>query len=112
MIKAWWDFKYDFIAKLLLSLTVKQFRKSVNIWRNNGQGYGVLFFLTHRVYRIELVSGMRITTEDGCITLNVHFCSAHGCGALHSEFGKSLFLIPILLFGAVFLPHDAIPARY
>jgi len=44
MIKAWWDFKYDFIAKLLLSLTVKQFRKSVNIWRNNGQGYGVLFF--------------------------------------------------------------------
>jgi len=37
-------FKYDFIAKLLLSLTVKQFRKSVNIWRSNGQGYGVLFF--------------------------------------------------------------------
>jgi len=37
-------FKYDFIAKLLLSLTVKQFGKSVNIWRSNGQGYGVLFF--------------------------------------------------------------------
>ena len=32
-----------------LSVTVKELRKSVNIWRSYGQQFGVLFFLTHGV---------------------------------------------------------------
>ena len=37
-------FKYEFVTNFLLSLTVKEFWKSVNIWRSYGQEYGVLFF--------------------------------------------------------------------
>jgi len=37
-------FKYDFIGNLPLSLTVKTFWKSVNIWRSYGHDYNVLFF--------------------------------------------------------------------
>jgi len=40
--------KYDFNRNLLLSLTVKEFWKSVNIWRSYEQEYCV-FFLTHSV---------------------------------------------------------------
>jgi len=43
-------FKYDFVTNFLLSLSVKEFRKSVNIWRSYGQEYSVLFFWTHSVY--------------------------------------------------------------
>jgi len=39
-------FKYGFVTNFLLSLTVKEFRQSVNIWRSYGQEYSVLFFLT------------------------------------------------------------------
>jgi len=41
--------KYDFVTNFLLSLRVKEFRKSVNIWRSYGQEYSVLFFLIHSV---------------------------------------------------------------
>ena len=37
-------FKYDSIANLLLSVTVKEFWKSVNIWQIYVQDYGILFF--------------------------------------------------------------------
>ena len=37
------------VANLPLSLTVKEFRKSVNIWGSYGQEFSVLFFLTHGV---------------------------------------------------------------
>jgi len=37
-------FKYGFVINFLLSLTVKDFRKLVNIWRSYGQKYSVLFF--------------------------------------------------------------------
>ena len=39
-------FKYDFVANLPVSLSVKKFRKSVNIWRSYGQEFSVLFFET------------------------------------------------------------------
>ena len=42
-------FIHDFVANLPLSLLVKVFRKSVNIWRSYGQEFSVLFFLTHGV---------------------------------------------------------------
>ena len=42
-------FKYNFVTSSLMSLMVKEFRKSVNIWRSYGQEYSVLFFLTHSV---------------------------------------------------------------
>ena len=38
-------FKHAFVANLLLSLTVKKFWKSVNIWRSYGQEFSVLFFI-------------------------------------------------------------------
>ena len=40
---------YDFVANLPLSLSAKEFLKSVNIWGSCGQEFSVLFFLTHRV---------------------------------------------------------------
>ena len=42
-------FVYDFVTNLLLSLTVKEFWKLVNIWWSCGQELGILFFLTHSV---------------------------------------------------------------
>ena len=38
-----------FIANFLLSVTVKEFWKSVIIWRSYGQEFGVLFFMDHGV---------------------------------------------------------------
>jgi len=40
-------FNDHFITRLLLSLAVKQFWKSVNIWQSYGQEYCVLLYLTH-----------------------------------------------------------------
>jgi len=37
-------FKYEFVANLPLSLSVKGFWKSVNIWGSYGQKFSVLFF--------------------------------------------------------------------
>jgi len=42
-------FVYDFVTNFQLSLTVKEFKKSSNIWWSYGQEFGVLFFLTHGV---------------------------------------------------------------
>ena len=42
-------FTHNFVANLLLSLTVEEFWKSVNIWRSYVQEYSVLFLLTHSV---------------------------------------------------------------
>jgi len=42
-------FMHHFVTNFLLSLTVKEFRKSVHIWRSYGQEFGVLFFLTRGV---------------------------------------------------------------
>ena len=38
-------FKYEFVADLPVSLPVKEFWKSVNIWGSYGQKFSVLFFL-------------------------------------------------------------------
>ena len=37
-------FKYEFVANLPVSLPVKEFRKSVNVWGSYGQEFSVLFF--------------------------------------------------------------------
>ena len=37
-------FKYELVANLPVSLPVKEFCKSVNIWGSYGQEFGVLFF--------------------------------------------------------------------
>jgi len=37
-------FKYELVANLPVSLPVKEFWKSVNIWGSYGQEFGVLFF--------------------------------------------------------------------
>jgi len=41
-------FVYDFLTNFLLSLTVKEFWKSVNIWWSYGQELGVLFLFDSR----------------------------------------------------------------
>jgi len=42
-------FSDAFVANLPLSLPVKEFLKSVNVWGSYGQEFSVLFFLTHSV---------------------------------------------------------------
>ena len=54
-------FKYDFVTNFLLSLTVKTFCKSVNLWRSYGQEYSV-FFLTHSVQACRLL----LTSSADC----------------------------------------------
>jgi len=36
--------KYEFVANLSLSLSAKEFRKSVSIWGSYGQEFSILFF--------------------------------------------------------------------
>ena len=36
----------DCVANLPINLSVKEFKKSANIWRSYGQDYSVLFFMT------------------------------------------------------------------
>jgi len=46
----WWDIYYDFVANLPLSLPVKEFWKSVNIWGSYEQEFSVLFFDSQSSY--------------------------------------------------------------
>jgi len=56
-------FIHVFVTNFLLSLTVKEFWKSVNIWWSYGQELlGVSFFLTHSV----LTSSLGIDSADCC----------------------------------------------
>ena len=55
-------FNDHFIAHLLLSVSVKEFWKLVNIWRRYGQQFGVLFFLTHDVH---LGASVRVIMKAG-----------------------------------------------
>jgi len=43
-------FKDEFVANLPVSLSLKEFRKSVNIWGSYGQEFNVLFFETECRY--------------------------------------------------------------
>jgi len=40
-----WIINKGFVANLLVNLSVKEFWKSVNIWRSYGQYYSGLFFI-------------------------------------------------------------------
>ena len=48
-------FKHELVAILPMSLPMKEFRKSVNIWRSYGQEFGVLFFLRHSVFYVHKI---------------------------------------------------------
>ena len=50
-------FKYEFVANLPVSLSVKEFWKSVNIWGSYGQKFSVLFFLRHSVETTNSIPG-------------------------------------------------------
>jgi len=61
-------FKYNFATNFLLSLTVKEFWKSVNIWWNYGQEFGVLFFwLTLYSYSLWVINFLPAL----CINCNI-----------------------------------------
>jgi len=47
-------FSNDFIADLIVSPSVKEFRKSVSIWRSYRRKSSVLVFLTHSVFHNEI----------------------------------------------------------
>jgi len=53
-------FKYEFVASLPLSPSVKEFGKSVDIWGSYAQEFSVLFFLTHSVYARQSLSVARL----------------------------------------------------
>ena len=50
----WWGIKYDFVANLPLSLSVKEFGKSVNTGGSYEQEFSVLFFDYLIIYLIIL----------------------------------------------------------
>ena len=76
-------FVYDFVANFLLSLTVKEFWKSVNIWWSYGQELGVLFFLTHSVYIHNVVLGSWKTGDKGRY---MHFTGNGSSGSTFQQF--------------------------
>jgi len=53
-------FKYEFVASLPLSPSVKEFGKSVDIWGSYAQEFSVLFFLTHSVDARQSLSVARL----------------------------------------------------
>ena len=53
-------FKYELVANLPVSLPVKEFWKSVNIWGSYGQEFGVLFF-GDTVYSAEIKNWIKGT---------------------------------------------------
>ena len=57
-------FKYEFVANLPMSLPVKEFWKSVNIWGSYGQEFSVLFFLRHSVCIVCYPCGVTINDDD------------------------------------------------
>jgi len=60
-------FKYDFVANLLLSLSVKVFWKSVNICESYRQDFSVSFFDSQCIYCVFYIA----IIED--LTIAVHF---------------------------------------
>jgi len=74
-------FVHDFVTNFLLSLTVKEFWKSVNTLWSYGQELGVLFFLTHSVDLLltltltrRFVIGRRTASKrTEMFTTSVHF---------------------------------------
>ena len=77
-------FKYNFVTNFLLSLTVKEFWKSLNIWWSYGQKFRVLFFLTHSVVLLCRVGAVKWT-----ITSNI---SQPTTNFVYSAWGRSVFI--------------------
>ena len=66
-------FKYEFVANLPVSLSVKEFWKSVNIWGSYGQEFSVLFFfetqcssLSARISCVEISSSCFFCLSLAC----------------------------------------------
>ena len=76
-------FKYEFVANLPLSLPVKEFWKSVNIWGSYGQEFGVLFFLRHSVYETVARPSVRLSVRVSvCLSHIIRPPHAHAAGSL------------------------------
>ena len=99
-------FKYEFVANLPVSLPVKEFRKSVNIWGSYGQKFSVLFFwlTAYTIYREWEKWSIRQTTKGSmlqmdCVTLCWSLSSYRrkGKGSPHSITERRVpELIPVL----------------
>jgi len=77
--RVWWGvFIYDFVANFLLSLTLKEFWKLVNIWWSYWQEFGVLFFFDSQC---RTTSGLKTCCWLGQISRNQTF-GIHRAGFL------------------------------
>ena len=65
----------DFVAYLLVNLSVKNIWKSVNIWRSYGQYCSALFFLTHSVVWFCSYSCTYCLTVHLFLALNSLYCA-------------------------------------
>ena len=65
-------FKYEFVANLPVSLPVKEFWKSVNIWGSYGQEFSVLFFLRHSVYSNQIAGCVMVCLYAWKITFELN----------------------------------------
>jgi len=67
-LRCGWIFKYGFVANLLVSLSAKEFWKSVDIWGSYGQKFSVLFFDSRRSYQVnDLLCRKSLSTYAYCI---------------------------------------------
>jgi len=60
-------FKYELVANLPVSLPVKEFRKSVNIWGSYGQEFSVFFETQCIMFRLK---SHYVTTEKDVVSLS------------------------------------------
>ena len=67
-LRCGWIFKYGFVANLPVSLSAKEFWKSVDIWGSYGQKFSVLFFDSRRSYQVnDLLCRKSLSTYTYCI---------------------------------------------
>ena len=80
-------FKYALVANLLVSLPVKEFWKSVNIWGSYGQEFGVLFFSETQCTRVApvcfVISSVCLQPVRRSCVFSVSLCIHLGsCGVI------------------------------
>ena len=80
-------FKYELVANLPVSLPVKEFWKSVNIWGSYGQEFGVLFFET------QCISDWRHFSDFHISQGSIATCLSCG-GIFKHEFAANLLPSP------------------
>jgi len=105
-------FMYHFVTNFLLSLKVKEFWKSVNIWWSYGQELGVLFFWltvyidSHRATPLEMpampceIASSSVIPGGGCSSFSFHVAAATVLSASTALYCCCCCCRPMLLLSA------------